>query len=56
MGIEKQSGRADGGNHPLRGFSNSRIRKPDDDDDRFVRAAGIDLDLDFLRFHPAQRC
>ena len=46
---------ADGGNHPLRGFPNRRIRQADDDDDRLVRAAGVDLDLDFLGLDPAQR-
>jgi hypothetical protein len=32
----------------LRGFPNRRVRQADDDDDGLVRAAGIDLDLDFL--------
>jgi len=52
--IEIQSGGADGGNHPLRGFPHRRIRQADDDDHRFVRAAGVDLDLDFLGIDSAK--
>ncbi len=51
-----QGGGDDGGGDPLGGFSNSGIRQTHDGDGGFVRATGIDLDLDLLGIDPTQSC
>ena len=54
--IEVERGGPDGGGDALGRFPDRRVRQAHDDNDRFVSAMGVDLDLDFLRFHAAQCC